>query len=287
MKNFPRIALLSAFICLFLLSPVTSQAQAGDPPLNPAPPANITPREIIQRFSAKEKQFKKALENYIYRRTVKVQTLEGDTPDGEYQQTVDILFDEKGKRIENVVFAPQPTLTSIVMSREDFDDIQNRLPFVLTSDEISEYNVTYAGQQKVDELDTYVFEVAPKVIQKGKRYFAGRVWVDDRDFQIVKTTGKTVPDIRPAKKGKGENENLFPTFSTYREQVDGKYWFPTYTRADDTLHFSTGDVRMRIIMKYFDYQHFGTEILEQKTTYEGKEIKGKPPAKPQTNEPPK
>ena len=289
MKNCPRIALFSALLCLVLLVPVRGHAQEGDSPLNPAQPASITSQEIIQRFAAKEKQFKTALENYIYRRTVKIQTIEGDTPDGEYQQTVDILFDEKGKRLENVVFAPQPTLTRIGMSREDFDDIQNRLPFVLTSDEVGEYNVTYAGQQKIDELDTYVFDVSPKSIQKGKRYFEGRIWVDNRDFQIAKTTGKTVPDIRPAKKGKGngENENLFPTFTTYREQVDGKYWFPTYTRADDTLHFSNGDVRIRIIIKYFDYQHFGTEIVGQKTTYEGKEIKDKPPVKPPTNEPPK
>ena len=289
MKNYPRIAFISALLCLAWSVPVWSHAQEGESPLNSAQPAGITSQEIIQRFAAREKQFKSALENYIYRRSVKIQTIDGGSPDGEYQQTVDILFDEKGKRIENVVFAPQPTLQRISMSREDFDDIQNRLPFVLTSDELGEYNVTYAGQQKIDELDTYVFDVAPKTIQKGKRYFEGRIWVDNRDFQIVKTNGKPVPDIRPAKKGKGsgENENLFPTFTTYREQVDGKYWFPTYTRADDTLHFSNGDVRIRIIIKYFDYQHFGTEIVEQKTTYEGKEVKGKPPAKPPANEPPK
>ncbi len=287
MKNYYRKALFSALLCLLFLAPARSHAQEGDSPLNTAQPAGITSQEIINRFSAKEKQFKGALENYIYRRTVKIQTLDGDTPDGEYQQTVDILFDDKAKRIENVVFAPQPTLTRIGMSREDFDDIQNRLPFVLTSDEVNEYNVIYAGQQKIDELDTYVFDVAPKSIQKGKRYFDGRIWVDNRDFQIVKTTGKTVPDIRPTKKGKGGDENLFPTFTTYREQVDGKYWFPTYTRADDTLHFSNGDIRIRIIIKYFDYQHFGTEIAGQKTTFEGKEVKGKPQDKPAPNEPPK
>ena len=106
---------------------------------------------------------------------------------------------------------------------------------MLTSDEIGEYDILYVGQQKQDELNTYVFDVAPKQIVGKKRYFQGRIWVDDHDFQIVETYGKTVPDIRK-KKG---NENLFPKFTTWREQIDGQYWFPTYTRAEDTLKFST------------------------------------------------
>jgi hypothetical protein len=118
---------------------------------------------------------------------------------GEYQQVFDVLFDDKGKHIENVVFAPQSTLENggLQMDQGDFDDIRQRLPFVLTSDELPEYDVLYVGQQKQDELHTYVFDIAPKAIVGKKRYFQGRVWVDDQDFQIVKTFGKTVPDIRP------------------------------------------------------------------------------------------
>src|SRR5262249_356667 len=177
-----------------------------------------------------------------------------------------VLFDDKGKRLENVVFAPQSTLAQLQMTREDFDDIRNRLPFVLTSDEIPEYDILYVGQQQEDELHTYVFDIAPKAIEKNKRYFQGRVWVDDKDFQIVKTFGKTVPDIR---KKKGQ-ENLFPKFTTWRQQIDGKYWFPVYTKADDTLHFSTNDVRIVEKVKYENYQRFGSNV---KINYEGQELK--------------
>jgi hypothetical protein len=136
---------------------------------------------------------------------------------------------------------------------------------VLTSDQIAEYDILYVGQQQEDELHCYVFDIAPKKIEGKKRYFQGRIWVDDHDFQIVKTFGKTVPDIRKKK----DNENLFPKFTTYREQVDGKYWFPTYTRADDTLHFSGNDVKIREIVKYENYQKFGSKV---KVTYNGQEI---------------
>lgn len=237
-------------------------AQQGEGPLDPAPPKGITVDEVIRRFAAKEKEFKEARENYTYRQTVKIQTPEDD---GEYQQVVDITFDDKGRRVENVVFAPQPSLQRIIMTKEDIDDIQNRLPFVLTTDEITEYQINYVGQQQQDELHCYVFDLAPKTIQKGQRYFQGRIWVDDHDFQIVKTSGETVPQIRP-KKGQ---ENLFPRFTTWREQVDGRYWFPTYTRADDTLHFSTGDVRVREIVKYANYKRFGSNV---RITYEGQEL---------------
>ncbi|MGH9555560.1 MAG: hypothetical protein ACRD2Y_07025 [Terriglobales bacterium] len=269
---------------LFLL---TSLAAADESPLDPAPPAGITPDEIIQRFAAKEKEFKAAREDYIFRQSVKVQTLDGSTVDGEYQMVVDISFDDKGKRVENVIFAPQSSLRRISMSPEDHADLENRVPFALNSDELPQYNVLYVGHQHVDELGTYVFDVSPKLIEKGKRYFEGRIWVDKEDFQIVKTYGKNVPDVRAKKKG--QDENLFPKFTTWREQIDGKYWFPTYTRADDTLHFASGDIRMRMIVKYTNYQRFETGFKE-KVTYQGTEVKSAPTpeqGKPPAQSPPK
>ncbi len=264
-------AFFLACLCLATLLPSALADDRGESPLDPAPPKGITPEEIIKRFAAKEKEFAEARNEYAYEQDVKVQTLDGDTVDGEYREVFDVTFDDKGRKIRQVVFAPQSSLERIQMTQQDMNDIENLLPFVLTSDEIPEYNIIYAGQQQEDELHTYVFDIAPKQIEKNKRYFQGRVWVDDHDFQIVKTSGKTVPDIR--KKGQ---ENLFPKFTTWREQVDGRYWFPTYTRADDTLHFTGNDVRVREIVKYSKYKRFGSKV---KITYEGQEL-------PQGQQPP-
>jgi hypothetical protein len=241
------------------------KSYADEGPLDSSQPKGITSDEIIQRFAAKEKEFKEAREQYTYRQMVKVQTIDDNRPDGEYQQVFDVTFDDQGHKVKNVVFAPQSTLQRIMMTQEDMDDIENRLPFVLTSDEINEYSILYVGQQQEDELHCYVFDIAPKQIEGKKRYFQGRIWVDDHDFQIVKTYGKTVPDIIKKK----NSENLFPKFTTWREQIDGRYWFPTYTRADDTLHFSSGDVRIREVVKYENYKKFGSNV---KITYDGKEL---------------
>ncbi len=262
---------------------LTLSAVAQEGPLDPSQPKGTTPEQIIQRFAAKEKEFKEARDQYTYRQEVKVQTLDGNTVTGEYQEVFDVVFNDQGRRLENVVFAPQSSLENggISITKEDLADIRNRLPFVLTSDEVPEYNILYVGQQQEDELHCYVFDIAPKTIEKDKRYFQGRVWVDDHDFQIVKTYGKTVPDIR-SKKG----ENLFPKFTTWREQIDGKYWFPTYTRADDVLHFSMQEVHIREIVKYANYKRFGSNV---KITYEGKEIPKdqKKPEQPQPTQPQK
>jgi hypothetical protein len=250
----------------------------GEGPLDPAKPKGTTVEEIIRRFAAKEKDFKLAREHYTFRQSVKVQAMDGDTVKGEYDETFDVLSDDKGKRLENVVFAPQSSLENggLNITREDLEDLRHRLPFVLTSDDLADYDVLYVGQQQQDELHTFVFDIAPKEIQKGRRYFQGRIWVDDQDFQIVKTNGKTVPDIR--KKKSGDGENLFPSFTTWREQIDGKYWFPTYTLADDTLHFSSGDIRIREILHYDNYKRFGSS---SKIIFDGKEIENAPPAAPQ------
>jgi hypothetical protein len=252
--------LLAAVVAAFVALPAFCQ----EGPLDNSEPKGITSDEIIQRFAAKEKEFKEARDRYTYRQSVKVQTPEDG---GTYQEVFDVVFDDQGKRLENVVFAPQTSLQILQMSPEDLDDIRHRLPFVLTSDEIQEYQILYVGQQQEDELHCYVFDIAPKEIVGKKRYFQGRIWVDDHDFQIVKTYGKTVPDIR---KKKGQ-ENLFPKFTTWRQQVDGKYWFPVYTKADDVLHFQgpAGDVRIIEIVKYEDYKRFGSNV---KITYNGQDL---------------
>jgi hypothetical protein len=282
------------FLVLVLTAPLPAQTDCdqGNGPLNSAQPQSITPDQIIQKFAAREAVFKEARNHYTYTQDVTVQTLEGNTADGELRETTDILYDDHGRRLEEVKFAPQSTLQRVLMTKEDYDDIRNRLPFVLTTEDIPGYNILYAGQQTVDELETYVFDVAPKHVDKegGKRYFQGRIWVDNRDFQIVKTCGKNVPDIH--KKG---NENLTPKFVTYREQIDGEYWFPTYTRADDVLRFSNGDVHIREIVKYTNYKRFGVktritykgEVPEHKS--EGSEHKGEgsEQPKPQPQQPQK
>jgi hypothetical protein len=235
---------------------------SGFGPLDVSRPKGISPRKIVARFAAKESQFKHALDNYTYRRTVKVATFDDQGEvDGQYVQTDDIIFSPSAAKFEKVVYAPENTLTRISMSPADFDDIEHRLPFTLTTEDIERYHVTYVGRQRIDEVNTYVFDVEPKQIDKGRRYFTGRIWVDAKDFQIVVTNGKNIPDDT-----KPGQEDLSVPFTTYRQQIDGKYWFPVYTKAEGILHFKNckecmpEDIPLKEIVKYQNYKQFGSDV---------------------------
>jgi hypothetical protein len=249
---------------------------AGFGPMDISTPS-VAPEEIIRKFAAKESEFQQALNHYTYRRIARVQTIDDDSKvDGEYYEVDDVIFDSTGVRTEKVVLAPPNTLQRVMMSPSDLQDIQRGYPFVLTAEEIGQYDVKYVGRQKVDEVDCYVFDVSPKLIEKKHRYLLGRIWVDATDLQIVVTNGRMVPD--DTRKG---SEDLHPPFMTWRQQVDGHYWFPVYTKGEGILHFSGGsgymdqDVHMRDTIKYTDYKRFGSTI---KLIYEGQDITL--PAKP-------
>jgi len=139
------------------------------------------------------------------------------------------------------------------------DDIRIFMPWILTTEEAPQYSLTYAGQQHVDDLDTYVFHVEPKKEEKNRRYFQGRMWVDDRDFQIVKLCGKSVPDVVHVKKH--QPINIRPMFVSYRQLVDG-YWFPAYARVDDTLNFQVQAIHLREIVKFTGYKRVATPAIK-------------------------
>ena len=214
----------------------------------PARPADVDPAQIIQKFAAKELEFKEARNNYTYRQSVKLEELEGG---GKWEEVDDIIFTPDGKRIEKVIYAPVISLHHISLSPEDVQDLRNVQPFVLTTPDIPDYDIQYLGKEKVDDIGCYTFSVKPKKMIQGKRYFEGQIWVDDQDLQIVKTVGKAVGIL------KRSSDQAFPKFETYREQIDKKYWFPTYTRANDTLHFKSGEnVPIRMTVKYQDYKKY-------------------------------
>ncbi|MBZ5723731.1 MAG: hypothetical protein LAP87_01935 [Acidobacteriia bacterium] len=235
----------------------------------------VNAEEIIKKFAAKEAEFREARNNYTYRQTVKMQELDaGGNPEiGKWEEVDDIIFSPEGRRMEKVVWAPVVNLQHIQLTPQDAQDLRDVQPFVLTTSEIPEYNIAYLGREKVDEVGCYTFSVKPKKMVKDKRYFEGQIWVDDRDLQIVKTYGKGVGIV--------SKNNQFPKFETYREQIDGKYWFPTYTHADDTLHFPDGEAqRIRMTVKYQDYKRYeGKSTIKYGDIVDDKTAPPPPPKK--------
>jgi hypothetical protein len=233
---------------LFLFSVTSPNRAHGQQPQGIGPTANSKvdgsldiPR-IIEAFTAKETEFRRALGEYAFTRNAVIQTIGmGGQITGEYHRVSQFVFTDQNERFEKITFFPQPTLTELSFTQEDLEDLGGVQPFALEASKINLYDFKYVGKEHIDELDTYVFDVAPKVLPKkvSERFFAGRVWVDQQDLQIVKVRGKGVP----------EGNQRFPVFETYRQQIDGRYWFPTYTSADDELVFPKGQsVHIRMLV---------------------------------------
>jgi len=229
-------------------SAATREAATASAPSGSLPAARID--EIVRAFTAKETRFRQALNQYAFKRDALVQTIGmGGQVTGEYHRVSLFTFDDHSNREERIKFFPMPTLTEITITAQDLDDLGGVNPFALEAAKLNAYNFKYVGKEKIDELDLYVFDVGPKVAPDPKkikeRFFQGRIWVDVQDLQIVKARGKGVPE---------DKNNKYATFETYREQIDGKYWFPTYTYADDELVFDNGNsVRIRMLVKYTDF----------------------------------
>ncbi len=248
--------------------------------VKPAPtPDQI--QSIIQKFVEKETEFAAARESYTYQQRTKME--ETDPIGGSYEILEEVTFDDRDRRTSRVLRAPVTSLQNIIMTQEDEEDYRNVMPFVMTNSTLPAYDVNYVGREQVDEISCYVFSVKPKVLTKDrKRYFEGQIWVDDQDLQIVKTYGRATGHL-----GRGEDQQ-FPKFETYRQQIDGKYWFPVYTFADDTLHFKDGQSqRIKVVIHYDHYKKY--EFKTQSTIKYGEVGSGSqqsnPPAQPQQTPP--
>jgi hypothetical protein len=209
--------------------------------------------DVIHKFAAAESRNKKARNNYTYTQDFDIKTLGiGGYITGEFHRISDIVYDDNGNRVEKITFFPQSTLRELIITKEDMDDLAGVQPFALSLEDLPKYQIDYVGKERIDELQTYTFDVKPRQLVKGQRYFQGRIWVDDQDLQIVKARGKGVPD---------EGGQQFPNFESYRENIDGKYWFPTYVYADDELVFKKGPtVHMKMVVRYSSYKKFSGNI---------------------------
>ncbi|PYS56885.1 MAG: hypothetical protein DMF76_23735 [Acidobacteria bacterium] len=255
-KTSLRMALFGALL-LWLTTPIalaqktTADAKGPAQPTNAGNVSQTQIDEIVRKFTAKETQFRSALNSYAFKRDALLQILGmGGQVTGEYHRVSDFTFDDAGNRYEKINFFPMPSMPAGTVTAEDLEDLGGVNPFALEAAKINQYNFKYIGKERIDELDLHVFDVAPKITPDAKntkeRFFIGRIWVDDRDLQIVKSKGKAIPETK---------NNKFPIVETYREQIDGKYWFPTYAYADDDLIFENGtDLRIRMQVKYTDFK---------------------------------
>lgn len=246
-----------------------ANAQAPGPDGSSLPPVEI--EKIIKKMTENELAFRDALTNYVFNRSATIQTIGmGGQVTGTYRRDSFMTFNSDGQRFEKITFFPQPTLVTLRITPEDIEDLGGINPFALDPTTISQYNLKYLGKEKIDELSLYVFDVTPKVIpnpaRSKQRVFSGRIWIDDQDLMIVKSKGKGLPETK---------NNKYPNVETWRENIDGKFWFPAFSTSDDVLEFETGAIKFRMRVRYTDYKQARTSvrILDDEEPAENQPIK--------------
>lgn len=271
-----RLSLLFVILAMSLTFAPVATSQQSSLTTGALPQGDVD--RIVKAFTDKEGSFRKALNQYSFKRDAVIQSIgPGGQITGEYHRVSLFTFDDSGTRYEKISFFPMPSFQSV--TQEDLDDLGGIQPFALEPAKISQYNFKYVGKEKIDELNLFVFDVSPKVMPDAKktkeRFFLGRVWVEDQDLQIVKTKGKGVPETK---------RNKFPVVETYREQIDGRYWFPTYSYADEELFFENGEpLHIRMKVRYTDFAPARADV--KITEIEDPDAPTKPPAPPPTPTP--
>jgi hypothetical protein len=238
-------------ICFILASALSFSrlAAADDPPPN-----------LMRLIAARETETAQAQSNYTYRQSVTLDELNSHgLVEGTYHEVRDIIFSPEGERTEQMVGKPFLTLSHLKLTDEDFRDIREVQPFLLTKDQAFIYETKFRGEENMDGVDCFVVQIRPRQILSGQRLFDGMLWVSKKDYSVIRSEGQAVPEIRTLK-----TENLFPHFTTVRQKVDGDFWFPITTYADDTLYFRGGGQRIRLTIRYTEYHRFGAD---SKITY--------------------
>jgi len=221
-----------------------AQLGAGDPPA-----------DLIQRVAARETEAAEAQSNYTYRQTVTIDELDNrGVTVGSYHELRDVIFSPNAARTEQLVGRPSDRLTRIKLTDEDFRDIREIQPFLLTKDQAFLYETQFRGEETIDGVDCFVIQIRPRQILEGQRLFDEMLWVAQNDYSIIRSEGQAVPQIHMLK-----SENLFPHFTTLRQKVEGDYWFPVTTYGDDTLYFRGGAQRVRLTIRYSEYHRFGAD----------------------------
>jgi hypothetical protein len=219
--------------------------------------AQEPPADLARRVAHRESETQAVRNDYTYRQSVSFVELDAHgIPTGEYKEVRDVTFSPTHERTEEMIGRPLTTLKHLIMTDEDFQDIRNIQPFVMTEDQLWNYETKARGDETMDGVDCWVLQVKPRQILQGQRLFDGLLWVDKKDYDIVRLEGQAVPQIRSMK-----SENLFPRFTTVRQLVDGQHRFPVLTYADDTLPFRTGLQRVRLTVRYINYKRFGAESV--------------------------
>src|SRR3977135_3302150 len=112
--------LIYAMMTVILTTAATMRLQAQSELNNSISAAEA--ERIINRFTTKEAEFRRALNSYSFKRDAIIQSIGmGGQVIGEYHRVSNFTFDDQGNRYEKISLFPMPSFPNI--TQEDIDDL--------------------------------------------------------------------------------------------------------------------------------------------------------------------
>ena len=248
--------MLRAKPSIFAIVITTSVVLSAGTSLSPIAQAAQTPSpsETLAIAAEKGKQLLAALRGYTYYAELTIETVsQADIVTGKYYRFSQISFDRDGNRQEKIFDNTSTLPEAVYIGTNAANNLTRVYQFIVSPETLSQYEFNYVGREKIDELNTYVFDVKPKVKlpdpdKSNERFLKGRVWIDDQDLCVVKVAGEALPE---------QSAHRTPRFETYFQNYD-KYWFPAYASADDTVRMRGHSTRVIVKVRFTSYKKVNT-----------------------------
>ncbi|HMD31198.1 MAG TPA: hypothetical protein VKG84_04755 [Candidatus Acidoferrales bacterium] len=266
--GFSRLACAWISLAAALAFALPAAAQNADP-LTPTPPhavhripteahadaPPIPPQKIIESFAVNEDEYMRAHQLYGFKRSVRVQEIPpSGEKGGEIREDTEVYLADNGRRYERTTNTSSQHFLDLKSEAVDARSAAQVPLFPLVSSQMKYYDFIYKGTQPLDELHTYIFLVKPKRLLPNYKLFSGLVYIDDRDLAVVKIYGQWTSQKDEDDADSGAPASPFTMYEIYYENVDGKYWFPTYYRSDAYLKTKSGEDQLRLIVKMTDFK---------------------------------
>jgi hypothetical protein len=188
--------------------------EAASPP-GSSLPADLTTDDIIAKMLEQNRLRSEKLSRYFAVRTYELKNSQGkvvaqtvvrvgyEAPD---KKTFDKTFEEGSAIVRHLVF------DRLMQSERETSSGSEHHDSAITT---ANYSFAPAGQENVGPYQCFAFEVTPR--RKDKYLFEGKIWIDAKDFAIVKIAG------HPAKKPSFWIKQA--DFVRQYQKIDG-FWLP-------------------------------------------------------------
>jgi len=230
--NKSRLAFVIAFTFLLTCSGASAQAPSAPPAQGAAPADPMDP--VVDRIIERENALVQAFANYSPLVETYIQNLAPDPVLGAVPKNDTYFLGKldltKGVTGRPLTAAPgfgsafKNAITQIYSIRYLADGFAKLILVDGKNFSRDQYDFKYVRKEFLGEVRCLVFDVQPKA-RTGDGKFFGRIWVEEKDYTIVRFNGAY---------GTSDSSKKYFHFDSWRQKMGPGYWLPVYVYSEES-----------------------------------------------------